>query len=184
MGKVLSRRLIALVVPAVLVIAPLFLTGCNTSGCTELRSAVPRADFYDAATQKAITLDSLSISGIGAPNNAELYGPSDRITSVYLPMPALKDRVQWRIAYMQHALAIMDVADTITLDFERTPWFAGSECGAMYKYRINSLSYTTNVIDSVALTDSLVINVETATLAVYFRTSGSSRSVKHVPTER
>lgn len=184
MGKILSRRLLAPVVTLVIATVPYLLTSCNTAGCTELRSAVPRADFYSSATGKTISIDSLSISGLGAPDDAELYGPADRLSSVYLPMPALKDRVEWRIAYMQKALAEYDIADTITLDFERTPWFAGAECGAMYKYRINRLAYTTNVIDSVALTDSLVINVETVTMAVYFCTSGESRSATNILVDR
>ena len=155
------------VIATALVVA---LSGCNSGGCTELRSSVPRAVFYSSTTSGQISLDSLLITGIGVPGDSTLYGPSERLSSVYLPMPALVNHVGWRIAYMHKSLAEFDVADTITLDFDRTPWFAGEECGAMYKYKITRLDYTCNLIDSVVLVDSMVVNIDNATLNVYFRT--------------
>ena len=147
------------------------LSGCNTAGCTELRSSVPCANFYSSTTGKAITVDSLQITGVGVPGDSVLYGPSQRLTQIYLPMPAAVDKVSWRLAYMQKALADYDVADTVTMQFERMPWFGGEECGAMYKYRITRLDYTDYVIDSVVLIDSLVSNVEQTTMTIYFRTN-------------
>ncbi|MCH5219674.1 MAG: hypothetical protein J1F20_03810 [Muribaculaceae bacterium] len=165
MGKILR------VILSILAIAGVSgLSSCDSGGCAELRSAVPRADFFSMSTLKGISVDSLQIVGVGVPGDSVLYGPSSRLSTIYLPMPPLADRVQWRIAYMQELLAQYDLADTITLGFERTPYFAGIECGAMYKYLITEMKYTTNLIDSVAVTDSLVINVDKPTLAIYFRT--------------
>lgn len=165
MGKVLKGTLIPGLLTALLNVS------CNNGECTELRSAVPRADFYSMSTKTQVTVDSLEITGIGAMGDSILYGPSSRVSTVYLPMPALEDKVRWRIAYMQKALAEYGVADTITMEYTRTPWFAGEECGAMYKYTITKMAYTRNVVDSVALVDSVVVNVDKANLAVYFRTS-------------
>lgn len=165
MGKILT------ICACCLTALTFLLSACNTAGCTELRSSVPRADFYSASTKTAITVDSLQIMGIGVPGDSVLYKPSQRLSQILLPMPPEANTVSWRIAYMQNSLAQFDMADTITMDFERSPWFAGEECGAMYKYRITRLDFTTNVIDSVALVDSLVVNLDQATLAVYFRTA-------------
>ena len=146
-------------------------SGCNTTGCTELRSAVPRAEFYSSSSLSTISVDSVQISGIGAPGDSILYGPPERLSTIYLPMPAQTNSVRWRFAYVQKALAAFNIADTVTIDFDRTPWFAGEECGAMYKYRITNLAYTRNIIDSIALPDSMVVNVEKTNLAIYFRTN-------------
>lgn len=146
------------------------LTGCNSGGCTELRSAVPRADFYSSSTARPITVDSLSIVGIGAPGDSVLYGPAEKLSSVYLPMPADMNSVQWRIGYMQENLAQYNLADTVSMKFERMPWFAGEECGAMFKYKITELRYTQNLIDSVIIADSTVVNIDQANLNIYFRT--------------
>lgn len=164
MGKILIAAACCLIACACV------LTGCNSGGCTELRSSVPRADFYNSSTNSAITVDSLQITGVGVPGDSILYGPSTRNKTVYLPMPAEVNSVQWRIAYMQTELARRGIADTVSIDFDRTPWFAGEECGAMFKYRITRLATTTNVIDSVVLVDSVVVNVDAVTFKIYFRT--------------
>ena len=40
----------------------------------------------------------------------------------------------------------------------------------MYRYTITRLSYTQHLIDSVAVTDSLVTNTDIKRLKIYFRT--------------
>lgn len=146
------------------------MSGCNTSGCVDMRSSTPRADFMSSETQRGISLDSLEVTGIGAPGDSVLYTESQRLTSIYLPMPPDVNAVSWRIAYMQSELAAYGIADTISYSFERSPWFAGEDCGAMYRYRIKTLSYTTNLIDSVTIVDSLVVNIDQPTFNIYFRT--------------
>lgn len=146
------------------------LTGCNSGGCTELRSSVPKATFYSSTTGTAISIDSLRITGVGVPGDSVLYGPKERLTTILLPMPALTDTVQWEIAYMQSALAVYGIADTLTLRYDRTPWFAGEECGAMYKYDITGVDCTTYLIDSVVVVNPHVANIDANTLNIYFRT--------------
>ncbi len=41
----------------------------------------------------------------------------------------------------------------------------------MYIYRIESLTHTTHLIDSVLLTDQLFTNVEAERIKIYFRTA-------------
>lgn len=164
MGKILTYLVIFCLTMAML-------SACNTGGCTDLRSAVPRADFYSSDNNRPITVDSLSITGIGVPGDSVLYGPGTRNNSVYLPMPPVSNTVRWRFAYMQKDLAASGIADTLTIDFERTPWFAGEECGAMFKYRITSVQCTANVIDSVTVVDSVVVNVDNPSLNIYFHTA-------------
>ena len=74
------------------------LSGCNTSGCLENRSSVPLVGFYDSATEKSISLDSLEIYGADAPGDSILSAPGTPISQIYLPMRATKDNVMWFIA--------------------------------------------------------------------------------------
>lgn len=164
MGKFLT------ILTAVALFASIVLSGCNSGGCTELRSSVPKATFYSSSSGTPISVDSLRISGIGVKGDSVLYGPRERLTTILLPMPALTDTVQWQIKYMQSALAAYDVADTLTLRYQRTPWFAGVECGAMYKYDISGVDCTDYLIDSVVVVNPHVSNIDVNTLNIYFRT--------------
>lgn len=108
------------------------------------------------------------MTGIGARGDSALLVPGEKASSVYLPMRTGADRVSWKIEYAWKAYAEEGVADTVTVDYDRIAWFAGEECGAMYKYRIRNVEYTRNLIDSIAVPDSMVINVDRPTYEIYF----------------
>lgn len=145
----------------------LTMASCNTSGCTELRSATPRADFY-SSSGSAISLDSISITGVGVKGDSTLVHAGQRVSQVYLPMPPVTDTVRWEIRYEWKVLSEFDITDIIEIVYERQPWFAGEECGAMYRYLIQNVSFTTNAIDSVVVVNPLVTNVDRPTLNIYF----------------
>lgn len=149
-------------------------TGCNTSGCTENRSAIPLADFYSSQDGYQITLDSLQISGIGAPGDSILMTAGTRANQVYLPMRAMQKTTSWCLAYKWEHLDNPALNDTLTFHYEAQPWFASDECGAMYYYHIHKVEHTTHLMDSVAITDSLVTNATVPTIRLYFKTGDTT----------
>jgi len=151
-------------------VALLFIiTACNTNGCLDNQSALPLAGMYSSATGKQITIRNIEISGVGAPGDSVLLGNGTSVSEIYLPMRSTKQQTSWRIRYLQEGLEGLE--DIITFDYLSEPYFASEECGAMYFYRITKYTYTTNLIDSVAVTDSLITNVESERIRIYFRTS-------------
>lgn len=145
------------------------LTSCNTSGCTENRSAVPLAAFYNSATGQEIQLDSVSISGVGAPADSVLSPAGRPVSQVYLPMRPTEPSVEWCLAYKWKALDDPGLYDTIAIGYDSRPYFASEECGVYYRYRITSLSCTDHLIDSVSVADSLITNIDRVYLKIYFR---------------
>lgn len=139
--------------------------GCNTNGCTDWRSAVPLAQFYASASGKQVYLDSVQISGIGAPGDTLLLAAGQRAEKVYLPMRATADKVAWRFAYGPA------VADTVTIAYTPTAWFASEECGAMYKYTIRAVEHTSVLIDSVVVVNPEITNIETVRLKFFMADS-------------
>lgn len=162
-----SRLQYLLLLPCLLLLA----AGCNSVGCTDNQNSIPLAGFYSMSTKEAIQPDSLAISGVGAPNDSLLLRPSSRAKQVYLPLRSTLDRTQFCISYRQRALDFPELNDTITFVYTSVPYFASEDCGAMYHYRIRSLSYTTHLIDSIGMTDSVVTNIERENIQIYFRTS-------------
>ncbi len=144
---------------------------CNSSGCLDNGSALPLARFYSSATGDGITVDSIQINGIGAPGDSVLLSPSLRKSQVYLPMRADAPSTSWVIAYRQKALDFPELNDTVTFAYETIPYFASEECGAMYIYRITSVTHTFHLIDSIKLTDPLITNVDIERIQIFFRTA-------------
>lgn len=146
------------------------LTGCNTSGCTDLQSSIPLAGFYSSASQQAISVNNLEIYGVGAPGDSILYSGGTALREVYLPLRSDFASTSFCFHYTQEGLDDDALNDTITFHYTSEPYFASEECGAMYRYTITRLSYTQHLIDSVAVTDSLVTNTDIERLKIYFRT--------------
>jgi len=66
--------------------------------------------------------------------------------------------------------AVPAIADTLTFKYERIPYFVSEDCGAMYRYRVVEFKSTHYMIDSIALADSVITNVNRQTIQIYFRT--------------
>lgn len=145
------------------------MAACSSSGCLDNGSAIPLAGFYDSATGKVIALDNVDIHAAGAPNDSLMLGAGTRATQVYLPFTPAANAVSWVIDYRQEGL--VGVSDIITFHYTALPYFASDECGAMYYYRIDSTEWTSRLIDSVAVVEPLISNVERERIRIYFRTA-------------
>lgn len=146
------------------------LQACNTTGCLENRNSLPLAGFYTSDTEpRAIGLDSLLVTGLGVRNDSALVEPGTQISTLYLPMRATQQSTGWVFAYKWKYLDNPRLNDTIVFDYASTPRFASEECGVIYDYRITQCRYTTHLIDSVRLTDSLINNIDMERIHIYFR---------------
>lgn len=167
MGKTLKTALLGtIILTATLAV----LTGCNTSGCTDNRSSIPLAEFYSSNTGTSITLDSLEIHGIGAKGDSAVLHVGQAVSQVYLPMRAAQSQTAWCIRYGWARTDHPALNDTVTFIYRSEPWFASDECGAMYRYNIEHVAYTTHILDSVAVLDSMITNIDTAQLRFFFAT--------------
>lgn len=168
MGKILRYFLPAFILSCG--VLSILLPSCNTVGCLENQSSVPLAGFYSNVSQAKIMVDSIWVYGVGAPGDSML-NTSVRASSVYLPFRGDKPSTSFAFRYLQRGLDYPELIDTITFDYESEPRFVSEECGAMFFYRITKMSHTTHLIDSVAITDSLINNFDTERIKVFFRTS-------------
>lgn len=170
-SSILSLRVAAAAVMTLLMAAVIY--SCNTSGCTDNQSALPLAGFYSSQSKAAITLSDLTVTGEGAPGDSALYGASQSLSEVYLPFRSTQTETAYIFSYQLDS--VTTVTDRIAFTYSAEPRFVSEECGAMYFYHINSLSYTTNLIDSVKIIDSLVTNINLQRIEIYFRTSDDSQ---------
>lgn len=162
MGKILS-----IITAGVAAIA---MWGCNTSGCTDNQNSLPLAGFYDYNTLQPISLNMVDIGGVDAPNDSLLYKSGTAYSEVYMPFRSAYNSTSYYIHYDQPGIDSDAMNDTITFDYTSQPYFASEECGAMYKYLITNMTHTTHLVDSVAITDSLITNRNMQRIQIFFRT--------------
>ena len=139
--------------------------GCNTAGCSDNHSALPLMGFYDYATGRSMGLDSWGESLL---NHA-----GERVSQIYLPFRSDSEVSAFCLHYdyPSQGLDLPELNDTITFRYDVQPYFASSECGAMYSYRIRSCTFTRHLIDNVVIADSMITNIERERIMVYFRTA-------------
>ncbi len=166
-GRAMLRSLPAVIATSLLSA----LAACNTNGCLENRNSVPLAGFYSSATLKSITVDSVQITGEGMPEDDPLLKAGERVSQVYLPMRSTRPSTSWVISYKQKDLDLPELNDTLTFDYDSAPYFAGNECGVVYYYEITRMEHTCHLIDSVAVSDSLITNFDMERIHIYFRTA-------------
>lgn len=173
-------RLRRLILPVAFICATvaLMMPSCQSSDCLDLRSGIPYAGFYASSTGDPIALDSLEIGGVMVPHDSLLVTSGKMTQGLYLPVRSNRDNTSYFIhytyGYLNEDLIEDDrhlLDDTITLYYKSTPYFVSQECGAMFRYHIDSVKYTTHLIDSVVCTDPLVTNVDIERLKIYFRVS-------------
>lgn len=147
------------------------MASCSSSGCTDNQNSLPMAGFYSMSTKKAISLSDVEIYGVGAPNDSVLYNSGQALNMAYLPFKSSAKQTAYVFHYTQKDIDSDEYNDTLTFCYTSEPYFASEECGAMYRYRIDKFEYTRHLMDSVAVTDSLVTNTDVERIQIYFRTS-------------
>lgn len=143
---------------------------CSTDGCLDNQSSIPLAGFYSSSSKSAISIDSLSIYGVGVPGDSMLAN-CETVSQVYLPLDMEHDSTCFVIHYNHAELSDTAYNDTITINYVAVPYFVSEECGAMYYYDITEYSCTTHLLDSMQITTDRFTNVDTETVKIYVRTS-------------
>lgn len=147
------------------------IVSCSATGCTDNQNSLPLAGFYAMGSDTKITPDSIAVEGIGAPDDSLLLSPGTRVSQLYLPFRSNRKSTSFCIQYREQQLNYPELYDTLTFDYDAIPFFASEECGAMYHYKVTRFTYTRHLIDSVAMTDSLITNVDRETIKIFFRTA-------------
>lgn len=143
----------------------LFACGCSTSGCIDNSNSLPLAGFYDISGAP-VALGNVMISGVGAPNDSLLNDTTRSISQTYLPFRSTVNETSFAIVYGLHDDA---PSDTLTFRYNSLPRFVSEECGALFFYRLTGVEHTSVFIDSVAVTDSLITNVDKERLKIIFK---------------
>lgn len=140
---------------------------CNTSGCLDNQSAIPLADFYSSGGG-AVSIDSMRVAGVDAPADSALATGNSPISRIYLPLRSDHSSTAFAFTYLQKQLS--GISDTLFLTYVSAPRFISEECGAVYEYTITGCRHTSHVLDSVAILDPLITNVDATRIRLFFRT--------------
>lgn len=154
------------------IIATLFvalLAGCGDTGCHENRSSIAQAAFYASnLPDQKITVDSITVYGVGQEQGALLVDCGRKVSSFALPFRIDADTTQFVIHYDAKHLSSPSYNDTLTCVYRRYPYFISGDCGVVFNYSIDTIYYTRNILASAALVAKEVTNVEQENIRIYY----------------
>lgn len=142
---------------------------CTNKECYNNQSTLPLAGFYSMQTAEKITVDSLTVYGIGAKGDSILLD-NGKASKLYMPMPISGNSASYVFHYNSTGLNYIELNDTITIRYNSYPKFVSNECGAIYQYDVTDFSYTNHIIDSIAIPTMEFNNVDIEVIKIYFRT--------------
>lgn len=152
---------------AIAIAAVSLAVSCTSTECYDNQNSLPLAGFYssygDGEEPHSVTIDSVTIYGIGA--NTILQDSVVALSQVYLPFRVNEQTTQYVFEYLTQRLS--GLSDTITFRYKEVPYFVSAACGAIYKYEIQEISTTANVIDSVTCPDGVIDNIAVENLRIY-----------------
>lgn len=142
---------------------------CDSEGCEGNQSSLPLAGFYSSQTKSEVSVDSLTVYGMGVAGDSAIIR-NTVAQQVYLPLNLEDTLTRFVFRYERSDLVAAGITDTITISYDKFPYFHSSDCGAMYNFNIHSYSATTNLIDSVRMPALLIDNANVENFQIYFRT--------------
>lgn len=151
----------------------LVFNACSTSGCLDNQSSLPLAGFYSATTKGKISIDSISVYGVGVPGDSMMVKCGTAVSQVYMPLDMENEETKYVIHYDQKSLSDERYNDTITIRYEPVPYFVSDVCGAMYFYDVKDYTWTKHIVDSVSIISDRLTNANIENVRIYIRTSGN-----------
>lgn len=141
----------------------------SDDGCEGNQSSLPLAGFYSSQVKTQISIDSLTIYGIGMPGDTTIVDTAT-VSQTYLPLNIADNVSRFVFRYDQSALAAFRLSDTVTIKYKSLPYFHSEDCGAMLVYDIEDYATTHYLIDSVVIPVRHIDNADRENIQIYFRT--------------
>ncbi|MCM1428952.1 MAG: DUF6452 family protein [Clostridium sp.] len=153
-----------------LILPALFaLLGCSSNECLENGTSLPMAGFFSSEpAPQPVALEGLKVRAINAPGDSVLFDGTSQISELYLPFNLDADVTSYVFEYPSSSGF---AADTISFHYLRQPWFVSSACGAVVNFKIEDISHSSFMIDSVACPDSIITNAVGQNIKIYFKVS-------------
>jgi len=138
----------------------LLLTSCLDTGCVSETKAYMKVNFYSYETKAIAAPDNITL--YGADNAVKIYDNQKKIT-----LPALIP-LKYSDNETEFIIEINEITDTMRFVHSNYLHPISKECGYSMWHTIDTVYFTTNKIDSIALTDKEVSLRNKENVAIFY----------------
>ncbi|MGL4993786.1 MAG: DUF6452 family protein [Bacteroidales bacterium] len=144
------------------------IVGCGNEGCQETISVNARCSFYKKSNNKSFSFDSITVYGVGAPDDSLLYNRSTSQSYVKLPLKKFTEESSYVFHFQGAESEIIDKKDTVTFYYKNQSYFISEDCGTVVHHLVDSVIYTRHYIDSLIIAKQSIINLDEENLLLLF----------------
>ncbi len=149
--------------------AGLFITSCTDSYC--IRNDRGMANFYffeqgDTETQLALT--ELTVTAYDT--DSVLINQESSVEEMNLPLDESRDSTVFILTYATDEVTSIQLKDTITLSYTRSPQYLGAECGTAIYYQLDDqkVRFTTHAIKDLEIVNPLITEVDAHHINLFY----------------
>lgn len=152
-----------------LALLAIMIAGCEEGDCPLTTQSVARFQFLDSQTHKAVSLtQGATVTGTATIGDSLHTDTLFNQATTYMSLPlSYTDKT----TYVMHYTQLM--RDTIEVTHQNIPFVDNIECGAVMHFRVESLRYTTNALDSVTIVNPEITNEEKINFHIYYRAANA-----------
>lgn len=134
--------------------------------CNDNRNSLPLAGFYlSGADSVKHSISGLEVVGVGQSGDSLLSASDVSKDQLYLPFRIDAEETQYVFV---KRMGEVEIADTVTFSYKRTPKFTSAACGVYYLFGMCEIKSQGVLIDSVVCPKGYIDNVNVENLHIYF----------------
>jgi hypothetical protein len=133
----------------------IMLLSCNSTGCYDQTDVKVNCSFYSLDTKKAVSLDSVTVWGVGS--DSIIYDNST-LSEIALELNPKSNETKYVFQAVAEGYTFRD---TLTFKHTNKPWFQSMDCGCMVFSTLDTCLTTGSIFQSVTIVNHEVINYDT-----------------------
>lgn len=133
---------------------------CSEGACFEETEAFMKGSFYRRPPLKLTPPDSLTLYGSNRPNQT-IYKRKAGVQPVLIPLDSSNETSEF-------VMKINGISDTIEVSYSTFPALISKECGYSFFHDIDTIIYTTNIIDSIKISKHRITNLDEENIRIYY----------------
>lgn len=145
---------------AVIALSLLKMLSCTPESCFEETISCVKATLYQSSTDKNIAPASLTLYGAGVDTN-KIYDNTNSTTKACIPLNPSADSCTFIIL-------INSETDTLVFWYDSFAHLISKECGYTFFHTLDSLTITTNAIDTVMINNIYITTSDAENIRLYY----------------
>lgn len=137
------------------------LSSCNSNGCYEVTEVKVYCDFYRLSDNKAVTIDSVSVWGVGSDS---LFYNKKKLSELALDLNPNAQETQYVVQVIQNGHQFVD---TLSIAHTNQPWFQSMECGCLVFSTLDTCLTTKSIFQSATILNPKIINKKSKHVILY-----------------